>query len=160
MRLPLAFVVLVAGCGSKGQAPTPSCDGGCPSDAGPGLCPANLQPSFSDINTRFFQVGCLQTGACHTTAGAAGQLVLETGGYANLVNQPAANLGATAPNPPQLFRVLANKPDQSFLVIKLALTATADPNYGHGMPYPAPGSTCAEAQAAIRQWISNGAQNN
>ena len=153
------LALLAVGCGSKAEAPQ-TCDGGCRPDAGDALCPAGLQPTFSDINARFFQVGCLQTGGCHTSAGAAGQLVLETGGYANLVNQRAANLGSTESNPPTLYRVLPNMPDASFVVIKLGLKATADPAYGHGMPYPAPGSTCQATVDTIRQWISAGAPNN
>ena len=56
-----------------------------------------------------------------------------------------------------LVRMKPFDPAHSFLLIKLSTTARADPAFGHGMPFPAPGSVCPATLQAIADWIDAGA---
>ena len=119
-----------------------------------GVCPA-LQPSWSQIDRNLIQVGCgVRSTNCHSEVGAATSSSLDLTGdpYARLVNARSADGGFVLVKP--------GDPDQSFLAIKLRLTGSADPLYGSGMPPEHPGTTCAPAQEAVRQWIQAGAERN
>jgi hypothetical protein len=122
-------------------------------------CPV-LQPTFSSINSHFFQVGCgVGQINCHSADSAAVNSGPSFAGhpYATLVNAPAANRLGTATG---LVLVKPGDPANSFLLTKLRLTSPADPQFGSGQPASAPGSTCAEALATIEQWIQSGAADN
>src|SRR3954468_4046936 len=157
-------------CGCVGGVAPAQCavDGECGAQAfcaqgacidGTRTCPT-LAPTFSSINRNLLQVGCgARQISCHSSDSA-----LSAGGpsfaghpYADLVNAPAANrLGAAR----GLILVKANDPANSFLITKLQLTTTTDPNYGPGQPANAPGSICAASIDAIRQWVQGGAPDN
>jgi hypothetical protein len=127
--------------------------------AGTRTCPL-LQPTFSSINTNLFQVGC---GARARNCHAADSAVVESGPsfagdvYRTLVGAPAANRLGRARG---LILVQPGDPDHSFLLTKLRLTDSANPNFGSGQPANAPGSTCAAAIAAIEEWIRRGAHDD
>ena len=165
-----AFIALFATVGCVGGVTPVECaiDSDCGSGAfcnvgtciqGTRTCPS-LQPTFSSINSRFFQVGCgVKQINCH----AEGSTAIESGPsfaghpYNTLVNAPAANRRGTAQG---LILVKPGDPANSFLLTKLKLTSPNDPLYGSGQPATAPGSTCAESLNVIQQWIQNGAQDN
>jgi hypothetical protein len=164
----LIAVLSAAGC-VGGVSPAhcaidADCGGGsfCSQDVciqGTRTCPV-LQPTFSSINSHFFQVGCgVRQINCHATDSAAVESGPSLAGrpYATLVNAPAANRFGSVRG---LVLVKPGDPAHSFLVTKLRLTSTADPQFGSGQPATAPGSTCAEALATIEQWIQNGAADN
>ena len=119
-------------------------------------CPL-LQPTFSSINSSFFQVGCgVRQRNCH----AADAAVVESGPsfagdvYRTLVNAPAANrLGSVR----GLVLVQPGDPDHSFLLTKLRLKDAINADFGSGQPANAPGSTCGAALAVIEDWIRRGA---
>ena len=96
---------------------------------------------------------------CH----AADSAVIESGPsfagdvYHALVNAPAANRLGSARG---LILVKPGDPQNSFLLAKLRLTSSADPQFGSGQPADAPGSTCAAALSTIEQWIVMGAPND
>ena len=122
-----------------------------------GVCPI-VQARWSDINSNFFQVGCFTRSAgttnCHSDVGAAASsgLSLEGDPYGRLVGHASVDGGFVLVKP--------GDPDNSYLSIKLKLTAAHDDVYGSGMPPEAPGQTCAQAQEAVRQWIAAGAVRN
>jgi len=122
-------------------------------------CPV-LQPTFSSINSHFFQVGC---GVSDLNCHSAGSPGVNSGPslaghpWATLVNAPAANRLGTARD---LVLVKPGDSGSSFLLTKLRLKSGFDPAYGSGQPASAPGSTCAEALATIEQWIQSGAADN
>ncbi len=121
-------------------------------------CPL-LQPSFSSINQSSFQVGCgVKQRNCH----AANSEVVSSGPsfvvdvYHTLVNVPAANrLGSVR----GLVLVKPGDPDHSFLMIKLRLTESNNPQFGSGKPASAPGA-CPPTLSVIEQWIQQGAPND
>jgi hypothetical protein len=122
-------------------------------------CP-RLQPTFSSINSRFFQVSC---GVGQLNCHARDSDAVESGPsfdghpYATLVNAPAANRRGSTRG---LVLVKPGDPGASFLMTKLRLTSTGDPAFGPGQPASAPGSTCAESLAIIDQWIQRGAPDD
>jgi hypothetical protein len=127
--------------------------------AGTRTCPL-LQPAFSSITANLFQIGCgARVRNCH----AADSAVVESGPsfagdvYRTLVNAPAANRQGSARG---LILVKPGDPDHSFLLTKLRLTESANPDFGSGQPATAPGSTCAAALASIEEWIRRGAPDD
>lgn len=167
---PRAAIAALAVCGCIGGVKPSQCaiDGDCGASAfcaegicigGTRTCPT-LQPTFSSINGKFLQVGCgVRQITCHATDSS----VIDSGPsfaghpYAALFNAPAANRLGTARG-----RVLVKPgdPADSFLLVKLRLTTSDDPQFGSGQPASAPGSTCPETLAVIEQWIQAGAQDN
>jgi len=146
--------VLALGC--MGEAGTTGMNPGSTS----GICPSTMQAHFSSINQNLFAKSCGTGGtSCHSAAGAAdsGGLDLATDPYHALVGKNAANLAGSVNG---LVRVKPGDPNGSFLVIKLRTMTSADPSYGSGMPFTAPGSVCGTAVDAIVQWIAQGAQND
>lgn len=139
------------------------CTPGSHQDGGVAWCPG-LQPKFSDIDQRLLKVGCgAKTTYCHNGDAAQNTSGLDfsVDSYARLVNVAADNLSQTAPlDGGTLLRVKPGDPANSFLAIKLKLLSTHDTHYGSGMPPEHPGGVCASAQAAVAQWIQDGAQRN
>jgi len=122
-------------------------------------CP-KLLSSFSSINGSFLQVSCGSTQInCHSSdsAGVGSGPSFAGHPYAALVNAPAANQLGTARG---LVLVKPGDPANSFLLTKLRLTSTNDPQFGSGQPANAPGSTCADSLAVIEQWIQRGAPDD
>ena len=122
-------------------------------------CP-RLSPTFSSINANFLQVGCgVRQINCHSGDSPSVNSGPSFAGhpFRTLVGAPAANRLGTATG---LVLVKPGDPAGSFLLTKLRLTSALDPAFGGGQPASAPGSTCADALAAIEQWIQNGALDN
>lgn len=124
--------------------------------AEPAVCADDLQPSFASIREKVFRVSCgTATSTCHSAEGAqlSGGMNLEDDPYRALL-APANNQEGSVKG---LQRVKPGDPEQSFLVIKLRTTSSADPRYGSGMPFLTPGSVCDDTLDAIRAWIAAGA---
>jgi hypothetical protein len=132
------------------------------------VCPANLQPTFSSINSEILGTSSCGTNGtgCHSHQGSmdtGNGLDFSTDAYHALLGADgggavAFNISGDAGRP--LRRVVPGDPANSFLVIKLSLTSHADPQYGSGMPLPTPGSVCPATLQTIEQWIDAGAPNN
>jgi hypothetical protein len=148
-------------CGAGSACFQGACTPGAHVDGGTGWCPF-LQPRLSDIDARLFRVSCgTATSSCHSSAATGSALDLSGDVYAALVNVAAQDFAATArPDGGPLLRVVPGDPQNSFLAIKLRLTTNRDPAYGSGMPPDHPGGVCQPAQAAVAQWIQEGAQRN
>lgn len=162
-------------CGQTRVCIFGSCrDGSRESDGG--VCPL-LKASYADINANLFQVGCsVKNGNCHSTAAvlAASGLDLSGDPYGRLVGVAALNIfgscrcdgcndppdgGACSGLPLQLVK--ASDAQNSFLSIKLRkLSEDEQRLYGSSMPADHPGQLCTSAQAAVAQWIQEGAQRN
>lgn len=105
-----------------------------------------LQPTFQSIQDQVFTPVC--TG-CHAGAAAPLGLRLDEGAsYALLVNASSVEV-------PSLRRVQPGNPDASYLIQKLEGTAAV----GSRMPLNAPPLPQATIDV-IRQWITNGAEND
>lgn len=127
---------LLVGCGDTSTNPDP-----------------DISPTFSSIQTEIFTKNCT-TSSCHGALGQRGGLILEgDAAYANLVGAVPSNDSAKARG---LHRVVAGKPDSSYLMFKLT-----GPRAGEGdlMPQGSSGLT-AKAITAIRTWITNGAKHD
>ena len=156
--LRVARIALVAvasaliGCAGSG--------GGSGGGGGGGKCkpPATPTVLLSSNVQPIFNVSCALAG-CHSGAVPVQGLDLSTGKtYSNTVNVKSTEL-------PKLIRVVSTgKPDDSYLVQKIEETR---PPAGVQMPQGCPGAPLNGAQcltadsiAAIRQWITECAQNN
>jgi hypothetical protein len=149
-----------------------ACTAGAHFDGGLGWCP-RLAPRLSDIDQRLFRVTCLSAGAgtsafgCHNSDTVDADLPtngldLQRDPWSALVDVPADNISARQPldGGLPLLRVRRGDPESSFLAIKLRTAVNNDPWYGSGMPPQHPGALCADAQAAVAQWIREGAPRN
>jgi hypothetical protein len=175
LALPL-LLALVPAC-DEGSPASPSFQGG---EAGVAyaVCPTGMEPTFDSIYALMLSAGSTQIdgqqgcGAnvplnCHSTSGSSTSMgtgnqldfsLEESCVYAELL-KPSTNLGDPG-NPAAGFhplRVAPNDAGASMLYIKITLDASADPNYGSGMPFTAPGSVCPQAVEAVREWIDLGA---
>jgi hypothetical protein len=151
--VPRAQCAIDADCGGASFCAQGACIEGTRS------CP-RLSPTFSSINGSFLQVGCgTKQINCHSSdsVGVESGPSLAGHPYATLVNAPATNRLGTARG---LLLVKPGDPDASFLLTKLRLSSTNDPQFGSGQPANAPGSTCADALAVIAQWIQSGAPDD
>jgi hypothetical protein len=167
VRIPIV-ALLASGCVGRVNPAQCAIDGDCVQPAfcaqgacieGTRTCPV-LQPRFSSINSDFIQVGCgVRQINCHATDSTAVESGPSFAGhpYVALVNAPAANRLGTAQG---LVLVKPGDPASSFLLTKLRLSSTFDPQFGIGQPASAPGSTCAETLATIEEWIWSGAPDN
>lgn len=137
----LGLTVLVMACPGDG---TGLDDFGNPLIEGSG---ADQGATFTGIQARVFTPICTQ---CHAGAAAPLGFSLEPAvSYANLVNTPSVEV-------PQLMRVLPGKPDSSYVVWKIE----GRPGIAGGrMPLGLSPLPATEIEA-IRQWISDGAQQN
>lgn len=103
-------------------------------------------PTLSSIQEKVFTPICTE---CHTGASAPQGLRLEEGmSYGMLVDQPSTW-------DPGIDRVEPGDPDNSFLIQKLEGTAAQGERMPLGGPY-----LSADTIAAIRQWITDGGQDN
>lgn len=107
----------------------------------------DVEPFLSDIQAKVFTPSCAIR-SCHGQGSEDGGLSLEEGkARSELVDVPAFR------NPAKL-RVIPGDPDNSFLVQKIEGT-------GEGLKMP-PGARVISdsAKQAIRDWISNGAEDD
>jgi hypothetical protein len=162
-----AILIAAALAFSCGDGDSSEAEAGCTPPAGYAVCPCGLEPTFDSIRTNVFAKSCVLS-ECHAASNAinAGDLDLETDPYTALLGSdgagaPANNISGSVKNapgaPPELRRIVPGNPDESFLVIKLGTKDRADPKYGSGMPFSAPGSVCPDTLSAIRDWIRAGA---
>jgi hypothetical protein len=127
------------------------------------VCPTGLEATFDSIQTKVFAVSCgTDGGICHSPEGSTDSagLNLKDDPYTALLGSDgkganAVNLSGSVKG---LKRVVPGKPDESFIVIKLGTRVNNDPKYGSGMPFPDPGSVCADTLATVRSWIADGAK--
>jgi len=165
-----AAIAALLACGCVGGVPRAQCaiDADCGAASfcaqaacieGTRNCP-KLAPTFASIDENLLQVSCGSNEInCHSSNSAAVEGGPSFAGhpYGVLVNAPAANRFGTARG---LTLVKPGDPDNSFLLTKLRLTSTNDPQFGSGQPATAPGSTCADSLAVIEQWITLGAPDD
>lgn len=113
--------------------------------------PAQPAPTLTDVQTQVFTPHCTTAG-CHDANGTQVNLSLTAGNaYSNLVNVASAFNGVDASK--SGTRVIPNDPDNSVLVRRL------EGNIQPSMPYLQPMLDPALIQL-VRDWISDGAQNN
>lgn len=121
-------------------------------DNGP---PTGPQPpaaiTFSGVVQTIFNQSCA-TSQCHAGASPQENMNLSQGqAYANIVNVPSQQVAG-------LLRVDPERPDSSYLILKLEGNAGAVGGMATQMPL---GGALAQAQIdSIRSWITNGAPNN
>jgi hypothetical protein len=165
----LASALFIAACDSGSPASPAAGPAVEASDAGTfAVCPPGMDASFGSIYSQM--LGTQSCGAgndkCHDTnarsnVGVSLDYSLDAAAvFAELVGDgsgvPAANIAGDA----QVRRVAPFDADASLLFLKLGITSKADPLYGSGMPFTAPGSVCPQARAAVQAWINGGAQLN
>ncbi len=107
--------------------------------------PTTFGPNFSEIQANVFTTTCAVSG-CHLGGTAPHGLQLdETNSYMNLVDVASVEV-------PNLLRVEAGNPDDSYIIQKLEGTAAS----GDRMPLNRP-PLAASVIATMRQWITDGA---
>lgn len=132
----------VAGCSGSGAGLDAN---GRPSDSGGGAAGA-LTADFDSIQSHVFTPICT---VCHAGAGAPEGLRLDsTNSYSLLVGVPSTEV-------PAIQRVTPGDPDNSYIIQKLEGHAAVGAQMPYGGPY-----LSADVIAAIRQWISDGAQRS
>jgi hypothetical protein len=172
LALPL-LLALVPAC-DEGSPASPSFQGG---EAGVGyaVCPTGMTPSFDSIYAQMLNAGSMQIdgqqgcganvpGNCHSGTGSSQSSLLdfsldENSVYTELLG-PDGGGGKLATNvsgSAHILRVAPGDAGASMLYVKITLDASADPQYGSGMPYTAPGSVCPQAVEAVKAWIDMGA---
>lgn len=117
----------------------------CEHEQGTGPQGGALQPTFSSIQDNIFTPKCVN-GGCHNPT--PGPMSLQAGvAFGNLVDVQSSVYGRP--------RVDAGDPNNSVLYLKVIS------NGGVGTRMPLTGSKLtSEETEAIRDWITNGAQNN
>lgn len=135
-----ALAVLIAACAGNGE--------GLDENGRPiGDAPAGPPPAPSDFQAIQDQVFTPICTSCHAGAGAPLGLRLDEGvSYDMLVGVPSVQV-------PAVLRVEPGDPDASYLVQKIEGTAAG----GVRMPIGGP-ALSAEQIAAVRQWVTDGAQ--
>jgi len=171
LGLPL-LLVLVSGC-DEGSPASPSFEGG-EAGAGYAVCPTDMTASFDSIYTLMLSAGSTQidgqqgcganvSGNCHSTSGASQSSLLdfslpECAVYTELLGLDGTGKASTnVSGSAHVLRVAPGDAGASMLYVKITLDASADPLYGSGMPYTAPGSVCPDAVQTVREWIDQGA---
>ena len=139
--LPLLLIASVTGCAGKG---TDLDANGRPLSEGGGASGDALTADFASIQDHIFTPICT---TCHAGAGAPQGLRLDSANSYNLL------VGIPSTEVPSIQRVKAGDPDNSYIVQKLEGHAAVGARMPFGLP---PLST--EQIAAIRQWITDGAQ--
>lgn len=120
---------------------------GCP---GGGKDTVTAPPTFADIQEQVFTPSCAFS-SCHGSSAPAAQLDLSDGAaWAEIVGVESTD------NPGQTL-VVAGDPDASYLVTKC--TEGAADIVGEPMPQGSSGLD-AERLALLRDWITDGAQDN
>jgi hypothetical protein len=136
----IGSVLLGFGCAGDGTGLTDPDDNN--NNGGPGFA-ADVQPIFTD--------NCAFSG-CHAGSNPAQGMNLSDGqAYANIVNVQS--------NEASLLRVKPSEPDSSYLVHKIQ--GTQGSVGGSGGQMPLGGMALSQEQInLIREWITDGAQNN
>jgi hypothetical protein len=141
----LLLMMLLAGCAGNGQGLD---ENGNPigNDGGSPL-PVAFEPTFTNIQQNVFNAICVQ---CHIGAAAPQGLRLDQ------ANSYAFLIGVASVERPDLQRVRAGNPDQSYIIRKLE----GGPDIaGAQMPLNLP-PLSQEVINSIRVWISQGAPQN
>ena len=121
-------------------------------DKGAMVEPTEPVSTFESIQQTVFDKNCATSG-CHNSEGRAGGLVLQVGqAFGNLINVVPTNTYAKSAN---YYRVRPNRPDSSFLFLKLDLPLS--PDFGTRMPLNTTTPLPANYREFIRQWIAAGA---
>lgn len=108
-----------------------------------------LQPTLRSLQENIFSTSCAVSG-CHAGPAPQQGLNLSAGqSFANLVGVPSREM-------PTLDRVAPGDPEGSYLVWKIEGRAGI---VGARMPLGRP-ALSADAVAAVRQWIADGAEDN
>lgn len=105
-----------------------------------------VEPTLTSIQTNVFNKGCAVSG-CHDGGGDSGLDLRSGKSYADLIDIDAVKAK-------DMKRVVAGKPKESFLYIKLT-----QPGSGQGSRMPQ-GAAALPSQhiEAVREWIANGAK--
>jgi len=124
---------------------------GCAGDGSTFVEPSDTSMVFADDVQPIFTANCAFSG-CHAGSSPAQGMNLSDGqAYANIVNVQSNESG--------LLRVDPGDPDQSYLVHKIQ--GTQGTVGGSGGQMPLGGTPLTQAQInLIREWITNGAQEN
>lgn len=156
--LSLSLLVTLVGCGGSDKAVV--LDGGPGSDM---TVTVAAPTNFAEINAQILQPSCVFS-VCHSAMGARTSNMLNladdaTGAgkvaYAALVGQLSVNAKANAAG---LLRVKPCDATNSFLVTKLTLPASAQPDTDYGARMPSgSGALPADQLQAIEDWINRGA---
>lgn len=147
--LALAVTLLVTACGG-GTSGGGQATGSAPTDPTPEPTPAE-KATFDRIQDEVFSRSCASE-SCHSSAGKAGNLVLEDGlAYENLVDVVPAQAAAAERG---FFRVLPGDPDRSLLCHKVEDGLPIE----LGLPMPYGGAALDDGTTEIlRKWIKQGA---
>lgn len=132
----LLLLSVAAGCVGSGQ--------GVPAPPEPG---ATGPKTWAEIQTQILEPTCAQP--CHHGGAAPKGLALDH------LSAYKALVGVTSAEAPAMLRVAPGKPDESYLIVKVA---SADPRrIGSRMPRTGPPFLSSPQIAALRQWIAAGA---
>lgn len=113
------------------------------------LDPNAVQPTLTSIQENVFSVNCALSG-CHAgTAPQQGMNLSEGNARSNIV-------GVRSNERPDLFRIEAGNPDQSYLIKKVE---GASDILGARMPLGRAPLTAVQI-AVLRQWVEDGALDN
>lgn len=139
----LVGLLVLAACGGGG--------GSTAADEPPPAPTPAVESTFDRIQEQVFSQSCT-TGSCHSSAGRAGDLVLEPGAaYEALVDAPPAHRAAAEQG---LLRVTPGDPDASLLCHKIEDGLAPD----LGIPMPYGGAPLnAYTTDVVRAWILAGA---
>lgn len=145
------------------------------SDSSPyGLCPGDMDASYSSLFTQMFATtgcGTDKVNACHSPSGAQ---PIDEGGTGSLLDFTldaravyeellgADGGGVVAQNVQGSLegglRVVPGDADASLLFIKFAMPGASDPAYGEAMPPDV--APCPQAIDTLQAWINQGAPEN
>ncbi|MDO8519247.1 MAG: hypothetical protein Q7T11_03685 [Deltaproteobacteria bacterium] len=108
--------------------------------------------TLSSIQSDIFTPNCALSGCHSSTSAQAGLSLADGDSFSNLVGEDSTQASG-------LKRVLAGDPDNSYLIHKLEGTQAAAGGSGSDMPKNA-SALSQEDIDQIREWITNGAENN
>ncbi len=116
---------------------------------------SGLAPTLVNVQAEVFTASCAFS-TCHGDGGGnAGLSLLDGLSYSELVAIPAEGDEKYGPPPEGAIRVVPGDPDASYLVTKLS----GEGDYV-GTLMPGASGLDAERLELVRQWISEGAQDN
>jgi hypothetical protein len=150
--ITLTAGLMIAGCGAYGDGDnyTPTGPGNNGNTGGTGDQPV-ANPSYKDHIQPIFTANCALSG-CHAGSRPEEGMSLEAGkSYDNIVNKPSQQV-------PSRMRIKPSDPDNSYLYRKIRGEQGAVGGSGSRMPL---GGSLSNTQIeTIKNWITQGAQNN
>ena len=111
-----------------------------------GTDPMETPPTFTNVQTRVFNLSCNISRSCHVGSSAAGVLNLEDPAYARLMRPAVAD--------PTKMLVVPGDPDHSYIMDKLL-----NRNVGN-LYMPPTGMIEMERIDLVKRWIAAGAPND